>query len=81
MQSGFGPAGGCAEADALPDRVNAGIGPAGRVGHCPVPEETFQNPLKFELNRAAGGLALPADKAGAVVLECSEECPAHRPGI
>ena len=51
-----------------PIDVDSGIGSAGRVGHGPATKEALQNPLEFELNRAAGGLALPPDKAGAVVL-------------
>ena len=80
-QGGVGPAGWGAEADALADRMDPGIGSAGRMGHGPASKETLQNPLEFDLNRASGGLALPPDKAGAVVLECGEEGPAHRPGI
>jgi hypothetical protein len=33
------------------------------------------------LDRASFRLALPPDKAGAVVMKCGEESPAHRPAI
>jgi hypothetical protein len=57
--------------------VNSGIGPTGGVGDTAASEQAFQNPLEFTLNRATGRLALPTDKAGAIVLEGSEEGPAH----
>jgi hypothetical protein len=71
------PIGWSTEADALPDGVHSGIGTAGGVGHGTAGEQTLENPLEFTLNRATGGLALPTDKAGAIVLEGSEEGPAH----
>ena len=74
------PVGWSAEADALPDGVHSRIGTAGGVGHGTPGEQTLKNPLEFTLNRAAGGLALPTDKAGAIVLEGSEEGPAHLAG-
>jgi hypothetical protein len=33
------------------------------------------------LDRAPGGLPLPPDKAGAVIVQRGEEGPAHRAGI
>ena len=80
VQRGMAPIGGSAEADALANGVNSGIGPAGGMGSAAVGEQTFQNPLEFTLNRAPGRLALPPDKAGAIVLEGSEEGPAHLAG-
>ena len=61
--------------------MNPGVGAACGVSYGPPVEEALQSPLEFALNRAAGGLTLPTDKAGAVVLECSEDGPAHLPGI
>jgi hypothetical protein len=52
----------------LADCVNAGVSPPGRMGHCSAAEETLENPLEFDLDRAAGWLALPPDKAGAVIV-------------
>ena len=77
MQCGVAPAGWGAEADPLADRVDSGIGTPGCVGNGPAGEQTLENPLDFTLNRAPGRLALPTDKAGAIVLEGSEEGPAH----
>lgn len=62
------PAGRGAEADALTDRMDAGIGSSGRVRHGPMLKEALENALELELDRPSGGLALPPDKAGAVVL-------------
>jgi anthranilate phosphoribosyltransferase len=73
------PAGRSAEADALAFGVHSGIGPAGCVSRGAAAEDTFEDPLEFELNRAAGRLALPSDKAGAVVVKRGEEGPAHGP--
>ena len=80
VQCGGAPIGWSAEADTLADGVNSGIGTAGGMGHGAPGEQTLKNPLEFTLNRAAGRLALPTDKAGAIVLEGSEEDPAHLPG-
>ena len=63
-----GPGGRCAEADALAHGVDPSIGTAGRVAHGPALKETLEDALELDLNRAPGGLALPPDKAGAVVL-------------
>ena len=65
---GIGPTGWGTEADALAYRVDPGIGATGRVCHGPATKEAFEDALEFELNRAPGGLPLPPDKAGAVVL-------------
>ena len=46
---------------ALTIHLNARLQPMHRF-------EAFEDPLELDLNRAAGGLALPPDKAGAVVL-------------
>ena len=78
---GFSPAARGGEADTLADRVHSGVGSTGRVRDGPAAEETLQNSLELGLNGAAGRLALPADKAGAVVVQHGEEGPAHRPGI
>jgi hypothetical protein len=48
--------------------VNSGVGAPGRVSRRSAREKPLQNPLELGLNRAADGLALPPDKAGAVVL-------------
>ena len=48
--------------------MDPGVGPPGRVRHGPALKETFQDAFNLDLNRAPGGLALPPDKAGAVVL-------------
>ena len=80
FQRGVAPIGWSAEADALANGVNSGIGPAGGMGDAAVGEQTLKNPLEFTLNRAPGRLALPTDKAGAIVLEGSEEGPAHLAG-
>ena len=58
--------------------MHSGIGPAGRMSHRSVTEKTFQNLLEFGLYRAPSRLSLPADKAGAVVVEFGEKGPAHR---
>jgi len=57
------------------------IGSAGSMGNSAAPKEPLQNPLEFSLDRPASGLALPTDKAGAVVLECGKKGPAHLPKI
>ena len=80
VQRGVAPIGRSAEADALAERVNSGIGTAGGMGNGAVGEQTLKNQLEFTLNRAPGRLALPTDKAGAIVLEGSEEGPAHLAG-
>jgi hypothetical protein len=77
VQCGPAPVGWSAEAHTLTDGVHAGIGTACSVCHGTAGEQTLKNPLEFTLNRATGGLALPTDKAGAIVLEGSEEGPAH----
>jgi hypothetical protein len=76
-QCGVAPIDWGAEADALAEGVNSGIGTAGGMGNAAVGEQALKNPLEFTLNRAPGRLALPTDKAGAIVLEGSEEGPAH----
>ena len=48
--------------------MDPGVGPPGRVGHGPALKEAFEDALELDLNRASGGLALPPDEAGAVVL-------------
>ena len=78
MEGFFGPAGGSGEADALAYRVDAGIGPTGGVDRHVASEDAFDDPLEFSLNRTAGRLTLPSDKAGAVVVKRGEEGPAHR---
>ena len=77
MKCGVAPICRSAEADTLPDGVHPCIGTAGGMDDGWASEQTLQNPLEFTLNRATGGLALPTDKAGAIVLERSEEGPAH----
>jgi hypothetical protein len=59
----------------------SGVGPAGSMGYRPAIEETLQNPLDFTLNRASHRLALPPDKAAAVVVKSGEEGPAHLAAI
>jgi hypothetical protein len=81
MHCRVGPSGGSAETDSLAKGMDACIGSAGSMGNGASPKEPLQNPLEFSLNRAARGLALPTDKAGAVVLECGKEGPAHLPKI
>jgi anthranilate phosphoribosyltransferase len=71
------PGGRGAEADTLPQRVDACVRPTGCVSNGAAGKEPLQDSLEFGLNRPAGGLALPTDKSGAVVLECGEEGPAH----
>jgi hypothetical protein len=77
VQCRVAPVCGGAEADTVADRVDSGIGAAGSMGDGGTGEQALQNSLEFTLNRAAGRLALPTDKAGAIVLEGSEEGPAH----
>jgi hypothetical protein len=77
----IGPIGGGTETDGLSGGVHAGIGSSCCVGHCSAAKETLEYPLDFDLYRAANWLALPPDKAGAVVVKRGEEGPAHRPGI
>jgi hypothetical protein len=48
--------------------MDTGVGPAGRVGDSAVRKKALEHALEFQLDRASGGLALPPDKAGAVVL-------------
>jgi anthranilate phosphoribosyltransferase len=60
--------------------MDPGIGSASRVRHGPAAEEALQHPLELGLNGATGSLALPADKAGSVVMQYGKESPAHRPG-
>jgi hypothetical protein len=59
--------------------MNAGIGPARSMCHNPTAEQTLQDPLDFDLYRAPYRLPLPSDKAGAVVMKCGKEGPAHGP--
>jgi hypothetical protein len=59
----------------------SGVGPPGSMGYRPAIEETLQNTLDFTLNRASNRLALPPDKAGAVVVKSGEEGPAHLAAI
>ena len=74
VQLGWG-----AEAHSLADRMHACIGAAGRMGRGSAAEEALENPLEFGLYRATCRLALPPDKAGAVVVKRGEEGPAHGP--
>jgi hypothetical protein len=67
-ERGTGPTDWSAEADSLTYCVHPGIGPSGGMSNGPATKETLQNPLEFALNRASGGLALPPDKAGAVIV-------------
>ena len=69
MHVGSGPTERCAEADALTQRMDPGIGSARRVRHGSTAEEALQNPLELGLNGATGGLTLPADKAGAYAIQ------------
>jgi len=78
MKGFFGPAGRSGKADTLTHRVDAGIGATGGVGCHVAAEDAFEDPLEFSLNRTAGRLTLPSDKAGAVVVKRGEEGPAHR---
>jgi hypothetical protein len=48
--------------------MDPGIGSSGGMGHRPMLKEALKDPLELELDRSSGGLALPPDKAGAVVL-------------
>jgi hypothetical protein len=80
-QSGVGPTDRSVEADSLTCCMDAGIGAARGMRRSSPTKEALQNSLEFALNRAAGGLALPPDKAGAVIVQRGEEGPAHRPGI
>jgi hypothetical protein len=50
------------------------------VGDGSVFEESLEDLLKLGLNRTSGRLSLPADKAGAVVVEYGKKGPAHRRG-
>jgi hypothetical protein len=68
VQRVISPRGGGAEADSLTYGVNASVGSAGRMGYRPVPKDTIEYPLELRLYRAARWLALPPDKAGAVVV-------------
>jgi hypothetical protein len=58
-----------------------GVGSARGVSYGAAIKEALQNSLELDLNRASYRLALPPDKAGAVVVQRGEEGPAHRPGI
>ena len=69
MHIGGGPAEWCAEAHALSERMDSGIGAASRVRCGPAAEESLQNPFELGLNGATGRLTLPANKAGAVLLQ------------
>jgi anthranilate phosphoribosyltransferase len=69
----------CAEAHSLTNRVNAGVGPSGCMSHRAAAKDAFENPLEFRLYRATCWLALPSDKAGAVVVQRGKEGPAHGP--
>src|SRR5690349_12280009 len=71
--------GGEAHAEAF--RVDARVGTSGCVGGNRAGEEALQDALELGLNRAAGRLALPSDKPGAVEVQRGEEGPAHRPAI
>ena len=71
------PGGGCGKADGLAYGVNPGVGATGGVGYGAASEEAFENLLDLQLDRAAVGLALPPDEAGAVVVERGEKGPAH----
>jgi hypothetical protein len=62
------PTGRGTEADALTNGVYAGIGPPGGMGNGPAGKEPLQDALELDLDRTAGGLALPPDKAGAVIV-------------
>jgi hypothetical protein len=59
--------------------MHTGIGTPGCVRHSPVSENTLEYPLELSLYRATRLLPLPADKAGAVIVERGEEVPAHGP--
>jgi hypothetical protein len=48
--------------------MHAGIGATGRVGYGSALKQALEDALDLDLNRAPGGLALPPDKAGAVVV-------------
>ena len=77
MESEVVPAGRSSEADALAYGVNSRVGSTRRVGGCATTEDAFEDPLEFDLNRTAGRLTLPSDKAGAVVVKRGEKGPAH----
>ena len=49
--------------------MDSGIGAASRVRCGPAAEESLQNPFELGLNGATGRLTLPANKAGAVLLQ------------
>jgi hypothetical protein len=57
-----------AEADGLPNRVDARIGPARGMGDSSMTKDALKYPLEFSLYRAASRLALPPHKAGAVIV-------------
>ena len=56
------------------------VRPASGMRHRPVAKETLQYGFKFNLNGAPDRLSLPADKAGAVEVQCGKEGPAHPAG-
>jgi len=68
MKGFFGPAGRSGEADTLTNRVDASVGATSRVGCHVAVEDAFEDPLELSLNRTAGRLTLPSDKAGAVIV-------------
>ena len=53
------------------------VGSARGVCHRAAAKETLQNPLELDLYRASFRLSLPSDEAGAVIMKCGEESPAH----
>jgi hypothetical protein len=73
------PFSGGAEAHTLTGCMDPGISSPGGVRHSPAPKETLEYPLELHLYRATRRLALPTDKAGAVVVERGKEGPAHGP--
>ena len=76
-----GPTEWSVKADSLADGMDPGVGSSGGMGHCSAAKQALQNSLEFALDRAPGGLALPPDKAGAVIVQRGEVGPAHRAGI
>jgi hypothetical protein len=57
------------------------VGAAGSVRHHAVPGQPLQHSLDLGLNRAAGCLPLPAEKAAAIELQHGKKSPTHRDEI
>ena len=77
MERSITPTGRGHKPHGLTQSVDARIGTSGGMSSRPASEYALEDPLEFDLNRTSGGLALPPDKAGAVVVQLGEEGPAH----